>query len=34
MTQIKQIMIDTINAHEKVFYKEYTNVWIENFDIR
>lgn len=32
--QIKQILIDTINAHEKVLYKEYTNVWIENFDVR
>lgn len=34
ISQIKQIIIDTINAHEKVFYKEYTNVWIENFDTR
>jgi small-conductance mechanosensitive channel len=32
--QIKQIFIETINAHEKVFYKEYTNVRIENFDER
>lgn len=32
--QIKQILIETINAHEKVLYKEYTNVWIENFDAR
>ena len=32
--QVKQILIDTINAHEKVLYKEYTNVRIENFDTR
>jgi len=32
--QIKKILIETINAHEKVFYKEYTNVRIENFDER
>lgn len=32
--QVKQIMIDTINAHAKVLYKEYTNVRIENFDNR
>lgn len=32
--QVKKILIDTINAHEKVLYKEYTNVWIENFDER
>ncbi|MEI6774461.1 MAG: mechanosensitive ion channel family protein [bacterium] len=34
MPQVKQILIDTINAHVKVLYKEYTNVWIENFDTR
>lgn len=34
MPQIKQILIETINAHVKVLYKEYTNVWIENFDTR
>jgi len=34
ISQVKQIMINTINEHEKVFYKEYTNVWIENFDAR
>jgi small-conductance mechanosensitive channel len=32
--QIKQILIDTINQNPKVLYKEYTNVWIENFDVR
>jgi len=32
--QIKKILIETINANEKVLYKEYTNVWIENFDAR
>lgn len=32
--QVKKILIETINAHEKVLYKEYTNVWIENFDAR
>lgn len=32
--QVKQILIETINAHVKVLYKEYTNVWIENFDTR
>lgn len=32
--QVKEILIETINAHVKVLYKEYTNVWIENFDIR
>ena len=32
--QVKQILIETINAHTKVLYKEYTNVWIENFDAR
>jgi len=32
--QVKQILIETINAHIKVLYKEYTNVWIENFDTR
>jgi small-conductance mechanosensitive channel len=32
--QVKNILIETINAHEKVLYKEYTNVRIENFDTR
>lgn len=32
--QVKEILIETINAHTKVLYKEYTNVWIENFDAR
>ncbi len=32
--QVKQILIETINAHKKVLYKEYTNVRIENFDSR
>ncbi len=32
--QLKQIMIETINAHDKVLYKEYTNTRIENFDTR
>lgn len=32
--QIKKILIDTINTHKKVLYKEYTNARIENFDTR
>lgn len=32
--QLKQILIETINAHTKVLYKEYTNTRIENFDNR
>ncbi|HMS91842.1 MAG TPA: mechanosensitive ion channel [Candidatus Absconditabacterales bacterium] len=32
--QVKKILIETINANAKVLYKEYTNVWIENFDTR
>ena len=32
--QVKQILIETINAHTKVLYKEYTNTRIENFDSR
>lgn len=32
--QVKQILLETINAHEKVLYKEYTNIRIENFDSR
>jgi len=32
--QVKQIVLETINAHKKVLYKEYTNIWIENFDNR
>lgn len=32
--QIKKIMIETINANEKVLYKEYTNTRIDNFDTR
>jgi len=32
--QVKKILIETINTHEKVLYKEYTNARIENFDTR
>lgn len=32
--QVKKIIIETINDHKKVLYKEYTNVRIENFDVR
>lgn len=32
--QVKEILIEAINAHTKTLYKEYTNVWIENFDTR
>ncbi len=32
--QIKKIMIETINSHKNVLYKEYTNTRIENFDTR
>lgn len=32
--QIKQILIETINTHTKVLYKEYTNTRIDNFDSR
>ena len=34
ISQVKTILIETINAHAKVLYKEYTNVRIENFDTR
>ena len=32
--QIKTLLIETINAHKNILYKEYTNVRIENFDTR
>lgn len=32
--QVKEILIETINTHKKILYKEYTNVWVENFDAR
>ena len=32
--QVKQIIIGTINTHMKVLFKEYTNLWVENFDTR
>lgn len=32
--QVKKILLETINAHKKVLYKEYTNIRIENFDNR
>lgn len=32
--QVKTIIIETINEQKNVLYKEYTNVWIDNFDTR
>jgi len=34
ISQIKNIIITTINAHPQVLYHEYTNMRVENFDTR